>query len=217
MLRIKKTKYSQIIDFIFFPFRAFLLVEESKYGLTSLRDERFRYVQEHVEGKCLDIGCGKENIFINQFLNNNGIGLDLFPYEGLTKENLVDNFYELPFPDNSFRTITFIANFNHIPENLRSKEINESFRLIEPGGRIIVTMGNPIAELLAHSNVWIQDKLFGTHLDMDSDRGMVEGESYFVLDKEIITCLTKAGFKNLQRYYFSTQWWLNHLWIGIKE
>ncbi len=46
---------------------------------------------------------------------------------------------------------------------------------------------------------------------------MVEGESYFVLDKEIITCLTKAGFKNLQRYYFSTQWWLNHLWIGIKE
>ena len=213
----KQTKYSPSKDFILFPFRAFLLVEESKYGLTSLRDERFRYVKKYVVGKCLDIGCGKNNIFIKQFLDNNGVGLDLFPYEGLTEKKLIYNFFDLPFPDNSFDTVTFIANFNHIPKNLRSAEIAEAFRLIKPGGRIIVTMGSPVAELLAHLNVWVRDKIFGTHLDMDNDRGMVEGESFFVLDKEIVTCLTKIGFKNLERRYFTTQWRLNHLWVGYKE
>ncbi len=211
------SKHSPLKDFILFPFRAIFLVEESKYGLTSLRDERFHYVKKYVVGKCLDIGCGKDNIFIKQFLDNNGIGLDLYPYEGLTKEHLVDDFCNLSFPDNSFGTVTFIANFNHIPKNLRNAEIAEAFRLIEPGGRIIITMGSPVAELLAHLNVWIQDSLFNTHLDMDNERGMVEGESYFVLDKEIAACLTNTGFKNLQRHTFPTQWGLNHLWLGFKE
>lgn len=160
--------------------------------------------------------CGKNNIFIKQFLNNHGIGLDIFPYEGLTEDNLVETFCELPYPDNSFGTVTFIANFNHIPRDLRSQEIREAYRIVERGGRIIVTMGSPIAELLAHLNVWLQDKFFGTNIDMDSERGMAEGESFFVLDEEIKGCLENSGFSNLERHYFPTQWWLNHLWIGFK-
>ncbi len=182
-----------------------------------MRDERFNYVKKYVVGKCLDIGCGKNNIFIKQFLNNNGVGLDIFPYEGLTDDNLVDNFNEFPFPENSFSTVTFIANFNHIPKNLRDIEISEAYRVLKIGGRIIITMGSPIAELLAHLNVWLQDSLFGTSFDMDSNRGMVKGESYFVLDKEIKECLIKSGFTSLHCHYFTTQWCLNHLWIGCKE
>ncbi|MGV8025798.1 MAG: class I SAM-dependent methyltransferase [Anaerolineaceae bacterium] len=217
MMKLKKSKYSPLKDFVFFPLRTLLLIEESKWGLTSLRDERFHYVKKYAIGRCLDIGCGKNNIFIKQFLNNNGVGLDIFPYEGLTDENLVDNFREFPFPQNSFDTVTFIANFNHIPKDLRDIEISEAYRVLKIGGRIIITMGSPIAELLAHLNVWLQDNLFGTNFDMDSERGMAEGENYFVLDKEIKECLNHSGFTDLQRHYFPTQWWLNHLWIGCKE
>ena len=214
MMRNKK---QFIKDFVFFPFRVLLLVEESKWGFTSLRDERFSYVEKYAMGKCLDIGCGKGNIFIKQFHQNEGVGLDLFPYEGLTEENLVENFNVFAFPDESFETVTFIANFNHIPEKQRDIEVSEAYRVLKKKGRIIVTMGNPIAEILAHFNVWLQDTLFHTNLDMDSERGMVEGENYYVLDKEIKERLYRAGFTDLQVHYFPTQWWLNHLWVGIKE
>jgi len=197
--------------------RAFLLIEDSKWGLTSLRDERFRYSKKYVHGYCLDIGCGKDNYFVDHFLEKNGVGLDLFPYEGLTEENLVENFNTFPFDDETFDTVTFIANFNHIPKQDRDIELAEAFRVLKPGGNTIITMGSPFTELMAHLNVWLQDKWFHTNYDMDNKRGMQEGEAYFVRDKEIKDRMFKAGFRNFHVKYFTTQWWLNHLWVGWKE
>ena len=83
-------------------------------------------------------------------------------------------------------------------------------------GRILVTMGNPIAELAVHKVVWTWDKLFGTNVDMDTERGMEEGEEYYLTDEEITSRLARAGFTGVRKKYFTTQWFLNAVFIAMK-
>ncbi len=124
---------------------------------------------------------------------------------------------QFPFEDSTFDSVTFIANINHIPESQRDIELTEAYRVLKPGGNIIVTMGNPLAEILAHKVVMIYDKLFGTNYDMDSERGMEEGEEYYLTNTEIKERLTRASFRIIVKKYFVTQWGLNHLFIGWKD
>ncbi|MCK4835172.1 MAG: class I SAM-dependent methyltransferase, partial [Candidatus Aminicenantes bacterium] len=210
-------KIQKIKDFLTFPIRAFTLFINDKWGLLSLASERFDYVANEVIGYCLDVGCGRNNRFINKFLEGNGKGLDVFPYEGLTEENIVKDLSQFPFEDSTFDSVTFIANINHIPESQRDIELTEAYRVLKPGGNIIVTMGNPLAEILAHKVVMIYDKLFGTNYDMDSERGMEEGEEYYLTNTEIKERLTRASFRIIVKKYFVTQWGLNHLFIGWKD
>lgn len=198
-------------DFVTFPLRAVLPVQESRWGLTSRPDERFEYVAREISGRVLDIGCGRENAFITRYANGNGVGIDVFRYDGLEDENIVEDMTQLPFPDESFDTVTFIANFNHIPEPDRDAEVREAFRVLRKGGKVVVTMGNPVAELTVHRLVHTYDKLLGTNLDMDTERGMHEDEEYFVRDRVIVEHLAAAGFRGVQKRYFVTQWGLNHL------
>ena len=87
---------------------------------------------------------------------------------------------------------------------------------MQPGGKIIVTMGSAIAEILVHKVVWLSDKLFKTNVDMDTERGMEEEEEYYLTDREIRERLIKAGFRNIRKKYFFSQWGLNHLFVGEK-
>jgi hypothetical protein len=214
---MKRTKIQKSKDFITFPLRAVAIFEDNKWGLSSLRSERFDYVAREVPGYCLDVGCGRHNLFVSKCLNGNGKGIDVFPYEGLTEENIVEDIAHFPFDDNSFAAITFIANINHIPKSMRDIELAEAYRCIKPSGNIIVTMGNPLAEILIHKVLFLYDKLFGTCHDMDSERGMHEEEEYYLNDSEIIERLSRAGFKNIIKKYFLTQWGLNHLFVGWKR
>ena len=163
------------------------------------------------------MGCGKHNRFVNEFLDGGGKGIDVYPYEGLTEENLVEDISHFPFTDESFDSVTFIANINHVPESLRDLELAEAYRCLKPGGNIIITMGNPVAEILAHKMVWLYDKLLGTDFDVDSERGMDEEEEYFLTDGESKTRLRRAGFTGIIKKYFVTQWFLNHLFVGWKR
>jgi SAM-dependent methyltransferase len=172
-------------------------------------------VASEVSGLCLDIGCGRDNLFIKKFLNGKGKGIDVFPYQGLKKNNIVKNLTKFPFKKNSFGTITFIATINHIPKTKRKIEINEAYRCLRPGGKIIITMGNPIAEILVHKLVFLYDKVFKTNFDVDTERGMHD-ETYFMKDSEIILILQAAGFKHFYKKFFISQWFLNHLFIAYK-
>jgi len=214
---MSRSTLRKIADFIFFPFRAILLIEKDKFRLSSLASERFFYVARHVRGYCLDVGCGRYNRFITEFLGGNGEGIDCFRYEGLSEENIVEDLSHFPFEDNSFDTVTFIANINHIPKHLRDTELAEAYRCLKKEGNIIITMGNPIAEILVHKLVWLYDKLLGTRLDIDNIRGMDETEQYYLLDSEIKKRLEKAGFTNIKKKYFTTQWLLNHILIARKR
>lgn len=212
-----RNKTQKIKDFITFPFRAFTLFERNRWGLSSLATERFDYASKEVTGYCLDVGCGRFNLFIDKFLNGKGKGIDLFAYEGLTEENIVEDLTSFPFDNSTFQTVSFLANINHIPKPQRDIELSEAYRVLKPGGNIIVTMGHPLAEIVVHQVVWVYDKVFKTNLDMDTERGMEEEEEYYLKDSEIIERLTRAGFKDISKKRFYTQWGFNHLFVGWKE
>lgn len=211
-----RTLCQKLIDGIAFPLRALVLIEKDRWGLSSLASDRFYHVSEEVAGYCLDVGCGKYNRFVTEFLGGHGKGIDVYPYEGLTEEHLVADITCFPFARESFETVSFISNINHVPRHLRDIELAEAYRCLKPNGNILVTMGNPVAEILTHKVVWLYDKLFGTHFDMDNERGMHREEEYYLLDREIKTRLMRAGFTNLRKRYFYTEWCLNHMFIGWK-
>ncbi len=213
---INRSNSQQILDFLTFPVRAVTLFETDKWGLSSLATERFDFVNRFVHGYCLDVGCGRNNRFIKEFRKGYGKGIDVFPYEGLLPENLVEDISAFPFASATFDTVTFIANINHIPKSLRDVELAEAYRCMKGGGRILVTMGHPLAEIMVHKVVWAYDRLFGTNHDMDAERGMHEEEEYYLTDEEIVNRLKEAGFSGIQKKYFLTQWGLNHLFVGFK-
>ena len=198
-------------DFLSFPIRALFIFDRDRFRLTSLRTERFRHVAREVDGICLDVGCGPGNLFVKRFLKGKGKGVDVFMYEGLRKEDMVDPL-KLPFRDSSFDTATLIAAINHIPKNKRGKELAEIFRILRTDGRIIVTMGNPIAEIIVHRLSRMLNKE-----DMDTKRGMDKDETCYIRDAEIKNLLTAAGFGNLSKKRFWSQWGLNHMIIGEKK
>ena len=215
--QILRTRNQKIKDFLTFPLRALALFEFDRWGLTSLRSERFDYVAPEVRGYCLDVGCGRHDLFIAKYCRRHGKGIDVYPYEGLTEAHLVEDITHFPFEDASFDTVTFIASINHVPRFKRDIELAEAHRCLRDGGNIVLTMGKPVAELAAHLAIYTYDKLFGTNHDVDMERGMAEGETYFVTEREIRRRLTSAGFVGIQRKSFWTQWGLNRLYIGWKR
>lgn len=214
--RPRRSRLKKLVDFATFGLRALVLYHDDRWGLSSLASERYDYAAGEVQGRCLDVGCGRGNRFVTKYLAGNGRGIDVFRYEGLTDENLVEDMSHFPFEDASFETVTFLANLNHVPTSMRDVELAEAYRCLRPGGNIIVTMGNPVAEVLIHKLVWLSDRLFGTHVDVDSERGMEEEEQYYVLDREIRARLARAGFRRVRKKRFLTQWLLNHMLVGWK-
>lgn len=203
-------------DFITFPVRALTLFVNDRWGLSSLKSERFDYVAREVKGYCLDVGCGRGNKFVKDYLNGKGVGIDVFKYEGLAEENIVQDITHFPFADNTFDSVTFIANLHHVPIPLRDLELAEAYRCLKPKGNIIVTVVNPVAGILVHKLVEFYSHIFDIKIDEDCDRGMHEEESYYVTHSEVVQRLQKAKFQNLTKKYFMTQWGLNHLVVGWK-
>lgn len=203
----------RIIDFITFPIRALLLPERDRWGLTSWKTERYNYVAYEVGNRkqTLDIGCGK-NEFVRKHLSGQGHGVDIHLHEGLTEDNIVKGNY-LPLQwKNNYDCVTFIASMNHMkgPRGITC----EAFRVLRPGGKIVVTMGNPIAEVLAHWVIGIHIKL-GKGYDLDGHNG--SNHRPYMWDWEIKTLLLNAGFKDIKKKYFWTQWGFNHLFTAVKE
>lgn len=214
-----RTESQRTRDLLTFPLRAFMPFKKGadRWGLSSRETERFDYVAREVRGYCLDVGCGRHNRFIDEFLGGNGRGIDVYHYEGLTDEHVVEDITQFPFEDGTFETVTFIANICHVPEDQRDTELAEAYRVLAPGGNIVVTMGHPLAEFLVHRVVWVQGKLLGSGYDMDTERGMEDGESEYIPDTEIVERVARAGFRGIEKKHFLTQWGLNHLFVGWKR
>lgn len=214
--RTRRTQAQALVDCVTFPLRAVLPWRDDRWGLTSRRSERFIEVASRVRGRALDVGCGRHDILVREFLDGHGIGIDVFLYDGLEPEQLVEDMSRLPFDDASFDTVTLVATLNHVPERDRDAELAEMWRCLRPGGNVIVTMGHPVAEWAIHRLVAFYDRVFGTALDVDDERGMHEDESYSVRNAEIVTLMRRAGFHGITRRRFWTQWGLNGLVEGWK-
>lgn len=208
----------KIPDFLFFPVRALFVHEENRWGLTSLRYERMAYAAKETTGYTLDVGCGRHNKFIREFLGGNGKGVDAFLREGLTDDQVIKDPAHFPFPDNTFDSATFISSLNHIPRDLRLSELKETYRCLKPGGKIVVTMGTWLIKSLSYPWVAFYDWLFKSDFNWDvaGRGGMRNSEAAFLSKKTILSLLTEAGFKNRTVKRFPTQWWLHFLFTAHK-
>ena len=206
-LPFKKKFVRKVIDLILFPLRFALAdIKVESLGLTSLRQERINICLKWVNGRVLDIGCG-ENQFIRSYKKRgrtDSLGVDYFKWKGA---DIICDTTKLPFKDNTFDTVTIIASLNHIPK--RKKVLQEAYRVLRPGGQILITMINPIISRISHT-------LVRRRLDLDQKErgGMEKGEVFGFWPKEVVSYLSRVGFMEIKKIPFI--YGLNNLYIGNK-
>lgn len=199
-------------DTTLFPLRAVFMGPKGYLGLSSLRQERMRMVARYCRGQVLDVGCGPHNSFIRDYIGEeNGVGVDVYPYEGV--DFIVEDPTRLPFDDGAFDTVTLIAVGGHIPRNKRIDEFREFGRVLRPGGRIVMTEGEPITQTICH--VWwhFYLGLFGQK-DIDHERGMEEEEQYCMPRQEIFKYGSTPPLNVVLHRRF--MWRLNNIYIFEK-
>lgn len=172
-------------------------------GLSTNEDVRFEMVMREVRGKLLDIGCG-ENRFVLGYrtAGGEGIGVDVHPWKNV--DSVIPDTSQLPFDNGSFDTVTFIASLNHIP--CREKVLKEAYRVLAPGGRVVITMLTPGISRIWHAYAfWDKDQ---------HERGMKEGEVWGMTKKDVEMMLREAKFVMEKHRRFS--WGLNNIYVGKK-
>jgi len=211
--KLSRSKLKVITDNLFFPLRALFIPEENLLGLTSLREERFELVAEYSRGKVLDIGCGKDNLFIKNWVaDSSSAGIDVYSYDGV--EQVHQDMTHLPYDTGSFDTVTLIAVGGHIPQNIRVAEFAEIARVLKPSGVLLLTEGEAITQTLGHLWRHFSYALIGKK-DMDSERGMEEDEQYCMPFEEIMIYLNTSPMKFEKQIKF--MWGLNNLYIAKKS
>lgn len=175
--------FPSLINYFTFPLRVIFGQDTlEKLGLLSLATERVVNVLPYVKDRLLDIGAG-ENKLVKSWrqAGGKGIGVDVYPWPGLDK---VCDTTKLPFKDESFDTVSFLACLNHIPK--RKQVLAEAYRVTKPGGRLIITMINKRIGFVCHKLIW---------WDKDQhQRGMVKGEHFGLDNHAVRQLITKAGY-----------------------
>jgi SAM-dependent methyltransferase len=176
-------------DAIGIPFRLVLFKQEwlPRFGWTTLEDERLTAVMPWIRGRLLDVGAG-HNTLVKRY--GDGVGVDAFEWGGGAL--VIEDAAVLPFPAASFDTVTFVACLNHIPN--RAAALVEARRVIRPGGRLILTMIDPLLGGVGHAIWWYsEDKLRG---------GMKPGERGGLWTKDVVQLCIGAGFRQVHHSRF---------------
>jgi SAM-dependent methyltransferase len=197
-----KTHLQAAWDFVGIPARLILFPPEwlERCGWTTLESERLRHVLPEIRGRLLDIGAGPNTLVT---LHGNGVGVDVFDWGGGAM--VVDDTAALPFPDRSFDTVAFIACLNHIPN--RQAVLQEARRLLAPGGRVVMTMINPVLGGVGHAIWWYsEDKQRG---------GMLPGEVGGLWTRDIVAMCDTVGLRleRHRRFVYG----MNHLYIFVED
>jgi SAM-dependent methyltransferase len=186
---VSKTLIQELWDAVGIPFRLVLFRQEwlPRFWWTTLEDERLAAVMPWIRGRLLDVGAG-HNTLVKRY--GDGVGVDAFEWGGGAL--VVQDAAVLPFPGGSFDTVTFVACLNHIPN--RAAALVEARRVIRPGGRLILTMIDPILGGVGHAIWWYsEDKLRG---------GMKPGERGGLWSKDLVQLCTRAGFRQVHHSRF---------------
>ena len=189
-------------DFVGIPARLIFFPPEwlQRCGWTTLEEERMRHVLPEVRGRLLDVGAGPNTLVK---LHGNGLGVDVFDWGGGAL--VVPDTANLPLPDRSFDTITFIACLNHIPN--RQAALHEARRLLASGGRVVITMINPLLGGIGHAIWWYsEDKHRG---------GMLPGEVGGMWTGDIVALCQAAGLRlqSHRRFVYG----MNHLYVFVES
>jgi SAM-dependent methyltransferase len=173
----------------------------NRLGLTSLEDERIAAVLPWIHGRLLDVGAGRNRLVAEY---GSGVGVDVHDWGGGVM--VLPDSRHLPFDDESFETVTFLACLNHIPE--RVDALREAWRVLVPSGRMIATMIDPILSGIGHRWLWwySEEKHRG---------GMRPGEVYGLWPREMRHLISAARFElaHYERFVYG----LNHLYVAMKS
>jgi SAM-dependent methyltransferase len=212
-IRSPRGRVQAVMDIALFPIRALFVPENNRFGLTSLREERFEIVARFSKGKVLDLGCGPGNLFIRRWIgNSDSIGMDVFNYDGVERTHR--DMTNLPFPTDSFDTVALIAVGGHIPKSVRVPEFGEIARVLRPGGVLLMTEGEPITQTIGHLWRRLSFALVGKQ-DMDTERGMEEDEQFCMPLAEIMQYLNTPPLRFVRSLRF--MWGLNNLYVAEKD
>lgn len=210
-LQPKKPLIQYIYDFIAAPLRMVILPDQvnERLHLTSLRAERIGKVLPELNGRVLDVGAG-DNMLVRLYKSQkpsnpdvaSSIGIDVEDWGGDC--NIIETSSALPFSDESFDTVTFVACINHIPE--RDEALKEAFRVLRPGGRVIVTMIGEVIGKIGHAIWWYSE---------DKHRDIDERELMGMSQKFVRQLIMDAGFSDLHEVKFV--YGLNVMTTGYKK
>lgn len=192
----------RFLNFIFLPFRLLFSHETvNRFGLRSLRDERYDLVKMNLKGRLIDIGCGNNELV--KSYQNDSIGVDVFDFGGGAM--IIKDSSHLPFPDSSFDSASFVASLNHVIN--RDEVLNEVHRLLKDRGRVCLTMLSPFWGVLRHKLAW---------WDPDQNqRGIKQGEEMGLSSEYIVNLFNNAGFDLIKRERFVLG--INNLYIFEKR
>lgn len=193
---------TKVVNFIFLPVRLIFSHETiNRFGLRSLRDERYDIVRKNLKGRLIDIGCGNNELV--KTYGKNSIGVDVYDFGGGAM--IVKDTSKLPFENQDFQSASFVACLNHIIN--RKEVLLEVNRLLKSEGRVYMTMLSPFWGVLRHKLAW---------WDPDQhQRGMEEEEDMGLSYKYIIELFNECGFFLVKRQRFILG--LNNLYIFEKK
>ncbi|MBI5840119.1 MAG: class I SAM-dependent methyltransferase [Chloroflexi bacterium] len=99
------------------------------------------------KGRILDIGCGSYPYFLAHTSFEEKFAIDQIPLPQQTAADLkIESFTldleqkpKLPFEDNFFESVTLLAVVEHLDPSLMAMLFKEIYRVLKPGGMVILT------------------------------------------------------------------------------
>lgn len=115
---------------------------------------RSRIVRDHIRSgdTVLDFGCGFQALLLRavQLEIKLGIGLDYDAVPGRLAPNLETRQFHFKdrfeFPDRTFDQVVMLAVLEHIPLDQVDPLMAEFTRILQPGGRVLITTPTPAAK-----------------------------------------------------------------------
>ena len=166
--------------------------------LAKLRKNKvLKYIPEN--GVVCDIGCGPELKLLLSVRGaiSEGWAIDKKTIDRPIAGNIraieqdMDTHPVLPLPDNKFDCLLMMAVLEHM--TLPREAIDEAFRILKPGGVLLLTTPSPEAKPIL--------EFLAFKLRIISREEILDHKHYFS-KQELYQILTKAGFKKIEHHYF---------------